>query len=895
MKRRKIFGEKLIAIALVCFVVISGICFVPSCSADTANNSAILKNVEWIENTPTSCDLKWDEIEGAQYNIYKAESRFAQYEKIATINTNEYTDNSYNGSYYKITAVIDGKESAPAYTSYEMDLFGENTYIFEDTDNQSEMQNVIDEKYKILEAGQFSKERCAFLFKPSAKTYDVTGKVGFYTQYAGLGLSPEDTTISGIQCMARWMIGKKYDGSVNNNALCNFWRSVENFSSPATDTIWAVSQATAMRRMNYTGSIKDVYYWDGHKSVFSHTDPKYGTLYLHDQGGYASGGFLADTKISTNVSSGSQQQWISRNIESGVNPYNETSTSYDPAVWNNVLVGSKTTITQSNWPKGTSTVVDKTPVVAEKPFLTYDDAKNEYGICVPKVKENTSGVSWEDMKPEDYTYISLDDCYIAKPDETATKINAGIVGKKALILTPGIYETDQPIEINNADTIVLGLGYATIKPTKGNQCMQVADVKGVRIAGVLFDAGQTKSETLLTVGETKNDADNSDNPVVLSDCFFRVGGADSTPCKTKSCVVINSNNVICDNFWVWRADHGFGVGWDKNTADNGVIFNGDNITAYGLMVEHFQKVQTLWNGDGGRCYMYQSELPYDITSQSAWNEEGSYGYTDYKVASNVKSHEGYGIGIYSCYQAAQCYLKSAVTCPDTENVRFTNVCTYSLVGNGTIDFPINNAGYAVMKSFEMCRILSYSNGTYTSDKTGDAAKKSIWSATIDIAGKSVYDDTFKVVYTGKELKPRVKVTYEGIALRDGVDYFVTYKNNKQLGATAKITIAGKGYFNESESYKFKIIPAKVQISSKKITKKKINLKWKKVAGVKKYEVKYSTKKNFSKNKTTTKIIKKNKISIKRKQKGIYYVKIRAFAKVNGKKLYGRYSKVLKAK
>ena len=169
--------------------------------------------------------------------------------------------------------------------------------------------------------------------------------------------------------------------------------------------------------------------------------------------------------------------------------------------------------------------------------------------------------------------------------------------------------------------------------------MKVADVGGVSIAGVLFDAGQVNSSTLLTVGTAGNKTSHKDNPITLCDTFYRVGGADETPGKATTCVIINSSDVIGDNFWVWRADHGKGVGWTKNTADHGVIINGDNVTTYGLMVEHFQKYQTMWNGNGGKCYMYQSELPYDIPNQSSWNASGSYGYTDYKVADNVTSHE----------------------------------------------------------------------------------------------------------------------------------------------------------------------------------------------------------------------------------------------------------------
>ena len=59
---------------------------------------------------------------------------------------------------------------------------------------------------------------------------------------------------------------------------------------------------------------------------------------------------------------------------------------------------------------------------------------------------------------------------------------------------------------------------------------------------------------------------------------------------------MNSDNVILDDIWAWRADHGNGVGWTANTADTGVIVNGDDVTAYGLFVEHYQKTEVIWNG-----------------------------------------------------------------------------------------------------------------------------------------------------------------------------------------------------------------------------------------------------------------------------------------------------------
>lgn len=840
---------------------------VPAIQVQEAKASDIL-NVHVAVNATDLAAISCDDIEGANYELYVAESRFANYEKKSTYNDNNFFVSHYSGSYYYIRAIKDDKEVAKSKIfSEEIELFGENTYIFEDTDPVNKIQNVIDTAYKTTEAGQFGKDRYAFMFKPSGTEYNVKAKVGFYTQVAGLGLVPDNVKVKQIECLAEWMKGWKWENGKqvpNYNALCNFWRSVENVSSSADATTWAVSQATAMRKVHLNG-----------------------VLNLHENGGYASGGFLADSKVGTFVSSGSQQQWLSRNVQTNANNDSRFKDwNYQPAVWNNVLVGCKTHYTESDWPYGTTTNVDKTPRIAEKPYIAYDD--NEYKIIVPKVKENTKGVSWDSYDAgTDYRTIRMkkSDVYTAKPGDTAQDINSAIAadGIKALVLSPGIYELDQAIVINKDDFVVLGLGYATLKPTNANECMCVRDnVKGVRLAGMLFDAGSKKSSDLLRVGEIKDNNNNSDNPIVISDCFFRVGGADSANCQVENCVEITANDVITDNFWVWRADHGSGVGWYKNTADNGVTFNGDRITAYGLMVEHFQKNQTIWNGNGGRTYMYQSELPYDIPNQKSWNEKGSYGYTDYVVSKGVTSHEGYGIGIYSCYQAAQCFEKSAVTCPDAPNVKFTNVLTYSLVGNGGIDYVINKAGYGVYGASETARILSYANGKAKADKEGSAAKKTIWSCSYD---PEIPNQT----YTGKAIQPIKKLVYKGVTLRSGVDYKMTYKNNVKIGK-ASLKIQGLGNFKEIDDITFKIVPGKTKITKAKGTKKKIKIKYKKVKGAGGYEVQWAKKKSFKGKKV--KKTKKLKYTIKRKDKKRkkYYVRVRAYKKVGKKYYYGKFSK-----
>jgi len=244
-------------------------------------------------------------------------------------------------------------------------------------------------------------------------------------------------------------------------------------------------------------------------------------------------------------------------------------------------------------------------------------------------------------------------------------INSALAQGKHLILTPGIYRLDGPIHVLRRDTVVLGLGFPTLVPKQGNVSMTVADVPGVKLAGLLFDAGTVNSPVLLQVG-TKN-AHKSDpaDPTSIQDVFFRIGGA--TPGKATVSLVVNSDNVILDDIWAWRADHGNGVGWTDNTADTGAIVNGDNVTAYGLFIEHYQKYEVIWNGNGGTEIFFQNEMPYDPPSQAAWSEAPDVdGWPAFKVANNVTNFRGYGMGSYSFFnQGVEIYAANAFEVPAT--------------------------------------------------------------------------------------------------------------------------------------------------------------------------------------------------------------------------------------
>jgi hypothetical protein len=237
------------------------------------------------------------------------------------------------------------------------------------------------------------------------------------------------------------------------------------------------------------------------------------------------------------------------------------------------------------------------------------------------------------------------------------------------------------------------LGFATLRPVSGTAAMTTADVDGVVIAGLVFDAGPVQSPVLLEVGPSGSRASHAKDPISLHDVFFRVGGAAAG--RTMVNLKINSDDTIVDHTWIWRADHGSGVGWDSNTSANGLVVDGNGVTIYGLFVEHHQQFQVLWNCDGGRTYFYQSEIPYDPPDQVSYTSApGVNGWASYKVADAVRSHEAWGLGIYSVFRHRDVVLGQAIETPKSPQVRFHDMITVALGSNGEISNVIDDAGGA---------------------------------------------------------------------------------------------------------------------------------------------------------------------------------------------------------
>ena len=539
--------------------------------------------------------------------------------------------------------------------------FGPNVTVFGSTTPAATIQATLDAVFKVEESSEFGNARHAFLFKPG--TYGVDAKVGFYTQVSGLGLSPDDVVISGVvNTDARWRKG---------NATLNFWRMAENMSvNPAGGfDRWAVSQAAPMRRMHIRGDL------------------------VLDDGGWSSGGFLADSKIDGQVRSGSQQQWLTRSSALG---------SWTGSNWNMVFVGTRNAPSQ-RFPDPPYTVLPSAPVIREKPFL-YVGARGAWNVFVPSLRSNASGTTWGAMAAPGVTH-PISSFVIIKPGSSVAVMNDALARNKNLIITPGIYHLDGPLHITRANTIVLGMGLATLVADNGATAVTVDDVDGVTIAGILVQAGATNSPVLIQVGPPNSLGDHAANPTLLADVFVRVGGASVG--RASRSLEINSNNVIGDDLWLWRADHGLGVGWTSNTAANGLIVNGNDVIMYGLFVEHYQQDQVQWNGNGGRTYFFQNEMPYDVPAQNAWMSGATNGFAAYRVTPSVTSHAAWGLGSYCFFHRNPTVVADhAFEAPVAPNVRFHDMVTVSLGGGkGSILHIINEMGPAAKAGATVQRLV----------------------------------------------------------------------------------------------------------------------------------------------------------------------------------------------
>ncbi|WP_298462383.1 glycosyl hydrolase family 28-related protein [uncultured Cellulomonas sp.] len=592
--------------------------------------------------------------------------------------------------------VVPPASAAPA--AAEPDL-GPNVVVVDPSMTTAEIQSIADGIHARQADDEMGTGRYSLLFRPgSYGTADdpLQIQVGYYTEVAGLGATPGDVRITGkVEVYNRCFDAAGAPVAAGSPgaecfALNNFWRGISNLTIDVNsvgqddcrggNNFWAVSQAVSMRRVEVTG----------------------GGLTLMDYcsgPSFASGGFIADSRADV-VINGSQQQWLTRNSEIG---------SWSNGVWNQTFSGVVGAPDDAGYPDPPYTTLERTPVSREKPYL-FIGADGAWNVRVPQAQQGSSGTSWAEGLTAGRT-IPLRDFYVADPSDSVAQINAQLARGRHLLLTPGVYDVDRSIAVKRADTVVLGLGLATLTAVEGAVPLRLADRPGIVVAGVTIDAGTVESPVLLQVG-TKNGnngarTSSAANPTTLSDVYFRIGGPHVG--KTDIALEVNSDRVLVDHTWVWRADHGvedFDTAqgflgdderWVTNVGRNGVVVNGDDVTATGLFVEHFQEHNTVWNGERGRVVLYQNELPYDPPTQADWTTpDGTLGWAAYKVDDSVQQHQLWGGGVYVYNRNnPDIVTTNGYEVPRRPGVSLQHVMTKNLSGPGTITHVVNGVGDAV--------------------------------------------------------------------------------------------------------------------------------------------------------------------------------------------------------
>jgi hypothetical protein len=548
--------------------------------------------------------------------------------------------------------------------------FGPNVCVFTPSMSQAAVQADVNAVYAQQVDNEMGTTRYALLFEPGtygSGTSPLDIPVGYYTEVDGLGQDPSAVVING---------GVTAIGKNGSGALDIFWRSVSNLTIHVVPTadgchtgneMWAVSQAAPMRRVD----VKDF------------------TTFMPycESPNFASGGFVADSRLEGGALNGSQQQFYVRNSDLG--------TGWTNYVWNQVFSGDVNAPAQDFGNGAAYTTLAQTPVSRERPYL-YVDGSGTWNVFVPSAQTSSVGLTWANGHTAG-TSIPLSQFFVATPADSVSTINAALSRGLDLLLTPGVYNVDSPIKVKRADTVVEGLGMATLTASNGNTVLTTADVTGIDISGVIVDAGPVNSPVLVQIGSKNGNNgvphNQASDPTALQDVFFRVGGPHVG--QASVALEVNSDNTILDDLWIWRADHGVpgSVGWTVNTADTGLVVNGDNVTATGLFVEHFQQYNVIWNGNGGEVVFFQNELPYDPPTQADYQHDGVLGFAAFKVADDVQAFQGYGMGSYIFTNVnPSIHVSRAFEVPNTPGVQMHDLLTINLSGPGTIDHVINDTG-----------------------------------------------------------------------------------------------------------------------------------------------------------------------------------------------------------
>ena len=305
--------------------------------------------------------------------------------------------------------------------------FGPNVYVFNHTMTAGDasrptLNNIASQQV----SNQFGSQRYAVFFEPGtygSSTDPLIFQVGYYTTVAGLGLNPGDVTINGAIDVNNQCFG----GSCT--ALDNFWRSLSNLTiNVVTAELAASRTATSSGRCRRP-----------HRCGESTSTAR---LFLFD---YCTRSGLLQRRVHRRLPV--HRQSGHQRFPAAVGDEEQRPGQVEQLVWNQVFCGDTGAPAQSFGVAGANqyTTLATCPVTEEEPFL-YTDSDGSDNVFVPAVQHNSSGASWTSGTKAG-TSIPLSKFFIASPGTSGAAMTAAMARGLNLILTPGVYDLNQPIVV----------------------------------------------------------------------------------------------------------------------------------------------------------------------------------------------------------------------------------------------------------------------------------------------------------------------------------------------------------------------------------------------------------------------------------------------------------------
>ena len=379
-----------------------------------------------------------------------------------------------------VAALALANAAGASHRSLAATSFGSNVYVFDPSMTTSQIQATVDTIASEQVDNEFG-SRYSLLFRPGTygrATDPLMIKVGYYTEVAGLGLSPTDVTINGHVDVYNRCIAAD-----NCIALNNFWRSISNLTINVTNAasmtdcrenseFWAVSQSSPMRRVNINGNLSLMDYCTN--------GPQ-----------WASGGFIADSRTGPSPTVRSNSSWCG--TATSVPGRTVSGTRSSP--------GSRVHPRSRSRTRPTARRASPTP-----PWPPPRPAARSLTCTWMRPGTTTSSC----RAPRRILGHHLGERPNAGADDPAHGFLSGTAvrfrGHHQRPACPGQESAPDPGRLRrrpddrcqSSRHRRAGHGFATLTSVDGAVPLSIGDVKGVGVAGIMIDAGTVNSPALMT-------------------------------------------------------------------------------------------------------------------------------------------------------------------------------------------------------------------------------------------------------------------------------------------------------------------------------------------------------------------------------------------------------------